>query len=163
MSWARALGEFGATIMFAGNVEGRTQTLPLVVYCGVPGRRPRRVDRGGGDPRPGRARRPRRGPASAGDGCSTCEARDGRPPDEPSANPARGGPADAAQCPEPASRDGHRRDRGPGDGRGVVTVDGGHEVVAAITAESARRAGLVPGSEVTVIVKSTEVMLAVDD
>jgi molybdate transport system permease protein len=32
MSWARALGEFGATIMFAGNVEGRTQTLPLAVY-----------------------------------------------------------------------------------------------------------------------------------
>ena len=32
MSWARALGEFGATIMFAGNVEGETQTLPLVVY-----------------------------------------------------------------------------------------------------------------------------------
>ena len=33
MSWARALGEFGATIMFAGSVEGRTQTLPLVVYA----------------------------------------------------------------------------------------------------------------------------------
>ncbi len=32
MSWARALGEFGATIMFAGNIEGKTQTLPLVVY-----------------------------------------------------------------------------------------------------------------------------------
>jgi molybdate transport system permease protein len=32
MAWARSLGEFGATIMFAGNVEGRTQTLPLVVY-----------------------------------------------------------------------------------------------------------------------------------
>ncbi|MEO8251709.1 MAG: ABC transporter permease [Chloroflexota bacterium] len=32
MSWARALGEFGATIMFAGNVTGRTQTLPLVVF-----------------------------------------------------------------------------------------------------------------------------------
>ena len=32
MSWARSLGEFGATIMFAGNVQGRTQTLPLVVY-----------------------------------------------------------------------------------------------------------------------------------
>jgi molybdate transport system permease protein len=32
MTWARALGEFGATIMFAGNVEGKTQTLPLVVY-----------------------------------------------------------------------------------------------------------------------------------
>jgi molybdate transport system permease protein len=32
MTWARALGEFGATIMFAGNVEGRTQTLPLMVY-----------------------------------------------------------------------------------------------------------------------------------
>jgi molybdate transport system permease protein len=32
MSWARALGEFGATIMFAGNLAGKTQTLPLVVY-----------------------------------------------------------------------------------------------------------------------------------
>lgn len=32
MSWARSLGEFGATIMFAGNIEARTQTLPLVVY-----------------------------------------------------------------------------------------------------------------------------------
>lgn len=32
MSWSRALGEFGATIMFAGSIEGRTQTLPLVVY-----------------------------------------------------------------------------------------------------------------------------------
>lgn len=32
MSWARSLGEFGATIMFAGNVGRRTQTLPLVVY-----------------------------------------------------------------------------------------------------------------------------------
>ncbi len=32
MSWARALGEFGATIMFAGNVQGHTQTLPLAVY-----------------------------------------------------------------------------------------------------------------------------------
>ena len=33
MSWSRALGEFGATIMFAGNIQGRTQTLPLVVYA----------------------------------------------------------------------------------------------------------------------------------
>ena len=32
LTWARALGEFGATIMFAGNIVGRTQTLPLVVY-----------------------------------------------------------------------------------------------------------------------------------
>ena len=32
LAWARALGEFGATIMFAGNIEGRTQTLPLLVY-----------------------------------------------------------------------------------------------------------------------------------
>lgn len=32
MSWARALGEFGATIMFAGNMPGVTQTLPLAVY-----------------------------------------------------------------------------------------------------------------------------------
>lgn len=32
LSWARALGEFGATITFAGNVAGRTRTLPLAVY-----------------------------------------------------------------------------------------------------------------------------------
>lgn len=32
LAWARALGEFGATITFAGNFEGRTQTLPLAVY-----------------------------------------------------------------------------------------------------------------------------------
>jgi len=32
LAWARALGEFGATILFAGNLEGRTQTLPLLVY-----------------------------------------------------------------------------------------------------------------------------------
>jgi molybdate transport system regulatory protein len=45
----------------------------------------------------------------------------------------------------------------------VVEVDGGHEVVAAITAESARRLGLVSGRRVMVVVKATEVMLAVDD
>lgn len=32
LSWARALGEFGATITFAGNVAGRTRTLPLSVF-----------------------------------------------------------------------------------------------------------------------------------
>jgi molybdate transport system permease protein len=32
LAWARAMGEFGATIMFAGNIQGRTQTLPLAVY-----------------------------------------------------------------------------------------------------------------------------------
>lgn len=32
LAWARALGEFGATITFAGNVEGKTQTAPLAVY-----------------------------------------------------------------------------------------------------------------------------------
>lgn len=32
LSWARALGEFGATILFAGNLQGRTQTMPLLVY-----------------------------------------------------------------------------------------------------------------------------------
>jgi molybdate transport system permease protein len=35
LTWARALGEFGATITFAGNVEGRTQTLPLAVYIAL--------------------------------------------------------------------------------------------------------------------------------
>jgi molybdate transport system permease protein len=33
LAWARALGEFGATIMFAGNIEGRTRTLPLLIYA----------------------------------------------------------------------------------------------------------------------------------
>ncbi|HVL93744.1 MAG TPA: ABC transporter permease subunit, partial [Acidimicrobiales bacterium] len=32
LSWARALGEFGATITFAGNTPGRTTTVPLEVY-----------------------------------------------------------------------------------------------------------------------------------
>ncbi|MTV26719.1 molybdate ABC transporter permease subunit [Nitriliruptoraceae bacterium ZYF776] len=32
LAWARALGEFGATITFAGNLPGRTQTVPLAVY-----------------------------------------------------------------------------------------------------------------------------------
>lgn len=35
MSWARALGEFGATLMFAGNLSGRTQTLPLAIYTAL--------------------------------------------------------------------------------------------------------------------------------
>ena len=35
MAWARALGEFGATITFAGNLMGRTQTMPLAVYSAL--------------------------------------------------------------------------------------------------------------------------------
>jgi molybdate transport system permease protein len=35
MAWARALGEFGATIMFAGNFLGRTQTMPLAIYAAM--------------------------------------------------------------------------------------------------------------------------------
>jgi molybdate transport system permease protein len=35
LSWARALGEFGATILFAGNLVGRTQTMPLLVYTAL--------------------------------------------------------------------------------------------------------------------------------
>jgi len=35
MSWARSLGEFGATLMFAGNLTGRTQTLPLAIYTAL--------------------------------------------------------------------------------------------------------------------------------
>ncbi len=34
MSWARAFGEFGATIIFAGNLQGFTQTMPLVIFNG---------------------------------------------------------------------------------------------------------------------------------
>jgi molybdate transport system permease protein len=35
MCWARALGEFGATIMFAGSFQGRTQTMPLAIYAAL--------------------------------------------------------------------------------------------------------------------------------
>jgi molybdate transport system permease protein len=35
LSWARALGEFGATITFAGNLAGKTQTIPLAVYLAM--------------------------------------------------------------------------------------------------------------------------------
>ncbi len=34
MTWARAMGEFGATMIFAGNFPGRTQTMPLAIYVG---------------------------------------------------------------------------------------------------------------------------------
>ncbi len=35
MTWARSLGEFGATILFAGNFSGRTQTMPLAIYSAL--------------------------------------------------------------------------------------------------------------------------------
>jgi molybdate transport system permease protein len=35
LAWARALGEFGATITFAGNLPGRTQTMPLAVFVAL--------------------------------------------------------------------------------------------------------------------------------
>lgn len=35
LTWARALGEFGATITFAGNLMGRTQTLPLAIFVAM--------------------------------------------------------------------------------------------------------------------------------
>jgi molybdate transport system permease protein len=35
LAWARALGEFGATLLFAGNLSGRTQTLPLAIYTAL--------------------------------------------------------------------------------------------------------------------------------
>jgi molybdate transport system permease protein len=37
LCWARALGEFGATIMFAGQLQGRTQTMPLAIYAALEG------------------------------------------------------------------------------------------------------------------------------
>jgi molybdate transport system permease protein len=40
LCWARALGEFGATITFAGNLQGTTQTLPLFVYIKLEGSNP---------------------------------------------------------------------------------------------------------------------------
>lgn len=35
LAWARALGEFGATLLFAGNMPGRTQTLPVAIYAAL--------------------------------------------------------------------------------------------------------------------------------
>ena len=35
LAWARALGEFGATIVFAGSLQGRTRTLPLAIYAAL--------------------------------------------------------------------------------------------------------------------------------
>jgi molybdate transport system permease protein len=35
LAWARALGEFGATITFAGDFPGTTQTMPLAVYLAL--------------------------------------------------------------------------------------------------------------------------------
>jgi molybdate transport system permease protein len=35
LAWARALGEFGATVMFAGQFQGRTQTMPLAIYAAL--------------------------------------------------------------------------------------------------------------------------------
>jgi molybdate transport system permease protein len=35
MTWSRSLGEFGATILFAGNLPGRTQTMPLAIYTAL--------------------------------------------------------------------------------------------------------------------------------
>jgi molybdate transport system permease protein len=37
LTWARALGEFGATVTFAGSIQGRTETLPLAVYLQLEG------------------------------------------------------------------------------------------------------------------------------
>ncbi|HET6213907.1 MAG TPA: ABC transporter permease subunit, partial [Micromonosporaceae bacterium] len=35
LAWARALGEFGATVTFAGSFPGRTQTMPIAVYLAL--------------------------------------------------------------------------------------------------------------------------------
>ena len=37
LSFARAMGEFGATLMLAGNIPGRTSTMPLEIYSAVAG------------------------------------------------------------------------------------------------------------------------------
>ena len=45
----------------------------------------------------------------------------------------------------------------------VVTLDGGQEVVSVITASSVQRLGLEVGKQVTVVIKSTEVMLSIEE
>ncbi|MGI5910945.1 MAG: molybdate ABC transporter permease subunit, partial [Sphaerochaetaceae bacterium] len=37
LSFARALGEFGATLMIAGNIPGKTQTIPMAIYFATAG------------------------------------------------------------------------------------------------------------------------------
>ena len=44
LAFARALGEFGATLMIAGNIPGRTQTIPLALYSAVEGGRSREAN-----------------------------------------------------------------------------------------------------------------------
>jgi molybdate transport system permease protein len=44
LSFARALGEFGATLMIAGNIPGRTQTIPLALYSAVEGNHTREAN-----------------------------------------------------------------------------------------------------------------------
>ena len=45
LGFARAIGEFGATLLLAGNIAGRTQTLPLAIYEALAHRRrPHRAD-----------------------------------------------------------------------------------------------------------------------
>ena len=66
LAWASALGEFGATITFAGNLPGRTQTVPILVYESLADRRRRRSGRA--QPRARRGRpggaRPAAGPVA---------------------------------------------------------------------------------------------------
>ena len=35
LGWSRALGEFGATILFAGSLPGKTETAPIAIYLGL--------------------------------------------------------------------------------------------------------------------------------
>ena len=35
LAWARALGEFGATLLFAGSLQGQTQTMPLAIFAAL--------------------------------------------------------------------------------------------------------------------------------
>ena len=78
LCWARALGEFGATITFAGNFPGRTQTMPLAVYLALETdlqtrdrAQPHPAHRLGGDP--GQPARPvdHQPMTTAADRCST--------------------------------------------------------------------------------------------
>ena len=58
LAWARALGEFGATALFAGSLQGITQTLPLAIYSQFSGRQHRRRAGHVGAARGGQLRHP---------------------------------------------------------------------------------------------------------
>ncbi|MFE9631055.1 ABC transporter permease [Streptomyces sp. NPDC006463] len=140
LTWARALGEFGATITFAGNLPGTTQTLPLQVYLLLQDQPEAATSvsllllaiamavlialrgRWTGTPTPAPAPRP--GETQPAEAQATT---DGHPVPAPAGEPAKPTPDDAGQWPLHATVTGFNRltlDAGPGTTIAVVGENG---------------------------------------